>query len=68
VQKKPGPPSSDQHEACVHHWIINAENLGVCKKCGSAKQFSGWCDAALIRKAWSRNKDNAEDAVSRPER
>ncbi len=66
--KEHEPILPDQYKACVHHWIINAENLGVCKKCGSAKQFCGWWDAALIRKAWSRNSNKTGEVVSELEK
>lgn len=60
--------ASDQYKACVHHWLIDAENLGVCKKCGVTKQFCGWWDAALIRKAWSRNPNYTENVATEPEK
>jgi hypothetical protein len=31
---------------CIHHWLIDAVNLGVCKKCGESKQFCSWAEAA----------------------
>ena len=36
-------------EVCIHHWLINERNFGVCKKCGESKQFSSgsWYDASL---------------------
>ena len=41
---------SGDGKECVHHWLINATNLGVCKKCGVSKQFcSSWC---AIQKSW----------------
>ena len=27
-------------EMCVHHWILDSFNQGVCKKCGREKDFS----------------------------
>lgn len=24
---------------CVHYWILNSQNFGVCKLCGSERQF-----------------------------
>ena len=24
---------------CIHYWIINSEQYGVCKRCGKEKQF-----------------------------
>ena len=37
----------DDCKQCIHHWLIDQGNLGVCKKCGASKQFScswsaGW--------------------------
>ncbi len=30
----------------AHYWVLDAKNLGICKKCGAKKQFnvqeSGW--------------------------
>ncbi len=41
---------SGDGKECVHHWLINASNLGVCKKCGVSKQFcSSW---GAIQKSW----------------
>ena len=41
---------SGDGKECIHHWLINATNLGVCKKCGVSKQFcSSWC---AIQKSW----------------
>ncbi len=35
-----GTVYDDQPKACVHHWLIDEKNLGVCKKCGVVKRFS----------------------------
>ena len=24
---------------CVHHWIIDSRNYGICKKCGEEQDF-----------------------------
>ena len=24
---------------CVHYWVIDIENMGICKYCGAVKQF-----------------------------
>ena len=53
-------PDSDSAQ-CVHHWIIDAANLGVCKKCGQIKQFSGTWSAASSQKAWGRNSTKVQD-------
>ena len=35
---------------CIHHWLIDERNSGVCKKCGVNKQFcSSW---GTIQKSW----------------
>ncbi|MBE0481615.1 MAG: hypothetical protein IBX68_11635 [Dehalococcoidia bacterium] len=35
---------------CIHHWLINATNFGVCKKCGESKQFcTSW---GTIQRSW----------------
>jgi len=26
---------------CVHHWILDNQNFGICKKCGAERQFGG---------------------------
>ena len=41
----------DDCQQCVHHWLINSKNLGVCKKCGESKQFCCWWEAASHQKA-----------------
>jgi len=46
---------------CVHHWLINASNLGICKKCGVSKQFcSSW---GTIQKSWYARAGNAHHVV-----
>ena len=41
---------------CVHHWLIDVHNLGVCKKCGESKQFcSSW---GTIQKSWYAGAGN----------
>jgi len=40
----------DDCRECIHHWLIDASNFGVCKKCGASKQFcSSW---STIQKSW----------------
>ena len=36
---------------CIHHWLIDAMNLGVCKKCGESKQFCCWSEASSYQMA-----------------
>lgn len=38
-------------QECIHHWLIDARNLGVCKKCGESKQFCSWWEAASRQRA-----------------
>ena len=34
------PDSIDElHAACVHHYRLDQENYGICKKCGAERQF-----------------------------
>lgn len=44
-------------EACIHHWLINEKNFGVCKKCGESKQFhsGSWYDASIRKTAYSKS-------------
>ncbi len=44
-----GKRETSHSNACkkaAHYWILNDENLGICKKCGAQKQFPvdvfGW--------------------------
>jgi hypothetical protein len=39
-----GTVYDDQREECVHHWLIDEKNYGVCKKCGVVKRFSNAWD------------------------
>ena len=55
-------PDNDSGQ-CIHHWIIDAANLGVCKKCGQVKQFSGTWSAASSHKAWGRNSTKLQEDV-----
>lgn len=41
----------DDGKECVHHWLIDAVNLGVCKKCAESKQFCSWWEAASYQMA-----------------
>ena len=37
-----GTVHDDDCKECIHHWLIDEKNLGVCKKCGASRQFYGW--------------------------
>ena len=40
-------------EKCVHHWIIDSHNFGVCKLCGERKQFEHSClDMGHLLPSW----------------
>ena len=38
---------------CIHFWLVNADNLGICKRCGEVKNF-----APLIERCEKLNKLN----------
>jgi hypothetical protein len=47
---------NEEGKECVHHWLIDASNLGVCKKCGVSKQFcNSW---GTIQKSWYAGASN----------
>jgi hypothetical protein len=48
---------------CVHHWLINSTNLGVCKKCGESKQFCGTWSAMAPKGAWGSRARTAQHNV-----
>jgi hypothetical protein len=48
-----GTVYDDQREACVHHWLIDEKNYGVCKKCGVVKRFSSAWDWGGSQRAWA---------------
>jgi len=27
-------------EKCIHHWIIDSNNIGTCRKCGEVRDFN----------------------------
>lgn len=44
-------------ELCIHHWLINERNFGVCKKCGESKQFSSgsWYDSSARKTSHTKS-------------
>ena len=35
---------------CVHHWLIDQEHHGVCKKCGAKRRFPMFHEVDKFRK------------------
>ena len=51
----------DDCKECIHHWLIDASNFGVCKKCGASKQFcSSW---GAIQKSWYARPNKVHQVV-----
>jgi len=48
---------------CIHHWLIDAMNLGVCKKCGESKHFCSTWSATSIQNAWHRRSGKVQHSV-----
>jgi len=41
---------NDDGKECIHHWLIDERNFGVCKKCGVSKQFcNSW---GTVQRSW----------------
>ena len=40
--RSPGtsPASHGSRRSCRHHWLLDADSLGVCRLCGARKQFA----------------------------
>ena len=53
----------DDCKQCIHHWLIDQRNLGVCRKCGAGKQFSGSWSAVSIQKAWCNRSSKMPPSV-----
>jgi hypothetical protein len=41
---------NDDGKECIHHWLLDERNFGICKKCAARKQFCGWWDAASVQR------------------
>jgi carbonic anhydrase len=43
---------NDDGKECIHHWVPNDKNFGICKKCGAKKQFPinvwGWQNRNIV--------------------
>jgi len=51
----------DDCKECVHHWLIDVSNLGVCRKCGASKQFNSSWSALSIQKIWGNKSNKVKD-------
>ncbi len=41
---------NDDGKECIHHWLLDERNFGICKKCAARKQFCGsW---GTIQRSW----------------
>jgi hypothetical protein len=41
---------NDDGKECIHHWLLDERNLGICKKCAARKQFCGSWDTASVQR------------------
>jgi hypothetical protein len=64
MENEQGTTKDGEHETCIHHWLINEKNFGVCKKCGESKQFhsGSWYDASIRKTAYSRSNKAQQNA------
>ncbi len=64
MENEQGTAKDAEHESCIHHWLINEKNFGVCKKCGESKQFfsGSWYDASIRKTAYSRSSKGQQNA------
>ena len=58
--------NDDNLEQCIHHWFIDANNSGVCKKCGAKKHFSISWSTAILQGTWGSRSVKARNKVSNP--
>jgi hypothetical protein len=43
---------------CVHHWIIDSEQKGICKHCQEVKQFEpALVDGGALQPSWMKTRD-----------
>jgi len=53
----------DDCRECIHHWLIDQRNFGVCKKCGAMKQFARSWSPAIIQRAWGNESNRVQHSV-----
>jgi len=49
---------------CIHHWVIDQRNFGICRKCGAGKQFLHSWSAVGIQKAWGNTSSKSKHNVA----
>lgn len=49
---------------CIHHWLIDEKNFGVCKKCGANKQFQSgsWYDSSIRKNSYNKSSKGQQDS------
>jgi hypothetical protein len=57
MENERGMVHDDGRDGCIHHWLIDEKNFGVCKKCGASKQFltGSWYDASIRKTAYNKS-------------
>ena len=53
----------DDCKECIHHWLIDGRNMGVCRKCGAGKQFPRSWSPLMNQKAWVNKSSKVQHNV-----
>lgn len=63
MENERGTVHEGDREECIHHWLIDEKNFGVCKKCGASKQFfsGSWYDASIRKNAYNKSSKVQQD-------
>jgi len=64
MEEKSMPSPEDAAKSCVHHWMIDGKNNGVCKKCGAVKQFPSSWSPLTNHSAWSSKSAKSKNTAS----